>query len=232
MFDTSLLNLNIPVNRAVCFSSRRCVYHQSCGGAGAVVELRKFCLKQQTAITGAAVDKEREGEKALQVAHKLGRALGNVVHDHADETNAARWIYRNPAGGACATNFGGHRPAGTKPGAGGRRRANATEANTYNINAAAIASVNKEVEEYAAVVSAPQQSIADRKALTQQMREPVQRGGTVVRGLDDMILQFGATAAGQALIASHKAARIVRDSGGGSGGRILRRRRPRAPPAQ
>jgi len=144
-----------------------------------------------------------------------------------------RWIYRNPAGGACATKFwwtqaGWYENLAQEVVAG----PNATEANTYNINAAAIASVNKEVEEYAAVVSAPQQSIADRKALTQQMRDRFNAVELLFAGLDDMILQFGATAAGQALIASHKAARIVRDSGGGSGGPDSPAPPPTAPPAQ
>jgi len=80
MFDTSLLNLNIPVNRAVWFQQPPVVFTTKfAAAAGAVVELRKFCLKQQTAITGAAVDKEREGEEALQVAHKAGPGAGNVV---------------------------------------------------------------------------------------------------------------------------------------------------------
>ena len=71
------------------------------------------------------------------------------------------------------------------------------------------------MEEYAAVLSAPQTSIADRKALTQQMRDRFNVVETLFAVLDDMILQFGAPAAGRALIAAHKAARIVRDLGAG-----------------
>ena len=47
----------------------------------------------------------------------------------------------------------------------------AVQAADYGITAAAVTSANKEVEEYAAVVSTPQASIADRKSLTQALRD-------------------------------------------------------------
>ena len=85
----------------------------------------------------------------------------------------------------------------------------------YGITPDAVTSVDKEVEEYAAVVSAPQTSIAGRKALTQQARDKFNAVELKFAGLDDMILQFGTTPAGQSLVASHQAARVVRDLGGG-----------------
>ena len=222
MFDTTLLNLNKAANRAVWFQQPPVVFTTKVAAAAdAVVELRKFCLKQQTAITGAALDKEREEKEALQVAHKLGRALVTWFHDHGDETNAAKVelsesAWRRNGGGVDIVRVGlrlvGNLAQEIVAGP------NATEANTYNINAAAVASVNKEVEEFAAVVSAPQLSIAERAALTNQMRARFNAVELLFVALDDMILQFDTTAAGQALIASHKAARIIRDSGGGSGG--------------
>ena len=93
----------------------------------------------------------------------------------------------------------------------------AQETVDYGIIAAAVASVNEQVEQYAGVVSAPQTSIADRKGLTQQMRDRFNAVESKFAVLDDLILQFGSTAAGRALIASHKAARIVRDLGAGPG---------------
>jgi hypothetical protein len=77
-----------------------------------------------------------------------------------------------------------------------------------------VASVDKE-EEYAGVVSAPQASIADRKGLTQQLRNKFNAVELKFAALDNMIFQFNDGPASQALIASHKAARIVRDLGGG-----------------
>ena len=96
--------------------------------------------------------------------------------------------------------------------AGNRKRkqivagAQATEAAGYGITAAAVEAADKEVEEYAAVVAAPQAGIADRKALTGQMRVRFNAVEDKFAVLDDMILQFNATAAGRGLIAAYQAA--------------------------
>ena len=217
MYDTTLGNLNKPGNKAVWFQQLPVVFTAKVAGAGAGVEdLRDFCRKQQTAITGAALDKEREGKEAIEVAHTLGRALVTWFRDQADETNAAKVDLSESAWrrlrdqvlvdtGRLVRELAQGVVAGSK----------APQAVDYGITAAAVASVNKEVEEYAGVVSAPQTSIADRKGLTQQMRDRFNAVEALFAVLDDMILQFGATAAGRALIASHKAARIVRDLGAG-----------------
>lgn len=100
----------------------------------------------------------------------------------------------------------------------------AADAVAYGITAGAVTAVNKEVEEYAAVVSVPQLSIAERKSLTDQMRERFNAVELKFVALDDMILQFSTTVAGRDLIASHQTARVVRDLGAGPG-------QPANPPA-
>lgn len=217
MFDTTLANLNKPANKAVWFQQPPVVFTAKVADATAAVEaLRDFCRKQETAITGAAQDKLREEKEAVEVAHTLGRALVTWFRDQADETNAAK-VDLSESGwrrlrdqilvdtGRLVRELAQGVVAGPK----------AAEADTYGINAAAVASLNKEVEEYAAVVSAPQTGIADRKRLTEQMRERFNAVEVKFGALDDMILQFGSTEAGRALVASHKAARIVRDLGAG-----------------
>ena len=109
--------------------------------------------------------------------------------------------------------------------------AKAAQAVDYGITAAAVASVNKEVEEYAGVVSAPQAGIAERKSITEQLRERFNKVEAKFAVIDDMSLQFNATAAGRALIASHKTARIVRDLGAGPGPQPQPPAPPPAPPA-
>lgn len=227
MFDTTLLNLNKPANKPIWFEQAPAVFTTKVAAATtAVVDLRKFCAQQSTDITGAAVDKEREGKEAIAVAHQLSRALVTWFRDQADETNATK-VDMPESGwrrlrdleqvdlGRLVRDLAQGVVSGPK----------AADAVGYGITAAAVTSVNKEVEEYAAVVSAPQLSIADRKSLTQQMRDRF----NVVEGkfvaLDDMILQFNGTEAGRALIASHQAARIIRDLGAGPG------TPPPAPPA-
>lgn len=91
MFDTTLLNLNTAPNKAVWFGLPPLVFTPKVAAAGAAVtELRAFCLQQGTVITGAAVDKEREGREAIAVAHPLARALVTWFRDQGDETNAAK----------------------------------------------------------------------------------------------------------------------------------------------
>lgn len=152
------------------------------------------------------------------VAHPLARALVTWFRDQADGTNAAKvdlqesgWRrlhdQQQVEQGRLVRDLAQAVVAGPK----------AADAADYGITAAAVTAVNKEVEEYAAVVSAPQVSIADRKSLTEQMRERFNAVEAKFVGLDDMILQFGNTAAGRALIASHQSARIIRDLGAGPG---------------
>ncbi len=91
MFDTTLLNLNTDNNKAVWFQQPPVIFTTKTAEAtAAVADLRAFCVPQQTAITGAAVDKEREGREAIAVAHPLARAPVTWFRDEADETNAAK----------------------------------------------------------------------------------------------------------------------------------------------
>ena len=90
-FDTSLANLNKAENKAVWFNQPPVIFTAKVADAtAAVTELRVFCQKQATAITGATKDKEREGKEAIEVAHPLGRALVTWFRDQGDETNAAK----------------------------------------------------------------------------------------------------------------------------------------------
>ncbi len=219
MFDTTLLNLNTTANKAVWFEKDPLIFTAKVATATAgVVELRKFCVKQSTDITGSALDKKREGDEAIAVAHRLSRALVTWFRDQSDETNATKvdlqesgWArlrdQEQVDQGRLVRDLAQGVVAGPK----------SADAAAYGITAIAVASVNKEVEEYAAVVSAPQLSIADRKSLTQQMRDRFNAVEGLFVALDDLILQFSGTEAGRALIASHQAARIVRDLGAGPG---------------
>ena len=74
-----------------------------------------------------------------------------------------------------------------------------------------------EVEEYAAIIAAPQALIANRKALTGHMRDRFNAVEDIFAMLDDIVLQFNATPAGRALIAAYQASRVVRDLGEGPG---------------
>lgn len=163
MFDTTLLNLNTTTNQPVWFQQDPKIFTTKVAAAAqAVVDLRKFCTQQSMDISGAALDKEREGKEAIAVSHRLWRALVTWFRDQADETNATKvdlpesgWRrlrdQQQVDQGRLVRDLAQGVVAGPK----------AAEAVDYGIAAAAVASVNKEV------VSAPQLSIADRKSLTQ-----------------------------------------------------------------
>ena len=146
----------------------------------------------------------------------MGRALVTWFRDQGDETNAAKLDLSESAWrrlrdeqllekGRLVRDLGQGVVGGAK----------AAQAAEYGITAASVGSVDKEVEEYGKVVSAPQASIADRKSLTGQMRTKFNAVEAKFVALDDLILQFNATAAGRALIAAYQVARIVRDLGVG-----------------
>jgi len=83
----------------------------------------------------------------------------------------------------------------------------------YGITAAAVQELTDESDDYAAVLTAPQQSIAGRKSLTEQLRPRFKEVEAKFVSLDCLILQFNTTEAGRALIAAYQAARVVRDAG-------------------
>jgi hypothetical protein len=58
-------------------------------------------------------------------------------------------------------------------------------------------------------------SIAQHKARTLGLRAEFNKVEAKFEGLDDLILAYSATAEGRSLIATYKAARIIRDAGHG-----------------
>ncbi|HBJ84008.1 MAG TPA: hypothetical protein DDZ88_09100 [Verrucomicrobiales bacterium] len=81
------------------------------------------------------------------------------------------------------------------------------------ITAATVAACKKEADDYEAVISAPQQAIAGRKATTGQLRERFNTVEAVFASLDGLVEQFP----DKTFVAAYHAARIVRDLGHGPG---------------
>lgn len=91
----------------------------------------------------------------------------------------------------------------------------ATSAAEYGIDAAAVQALTKEIDDYASVITSPQQTIGGRAVLTRQARPRFNALEKKFGELDDLILQFGKTAAGRAMIAAYQMARVIRDVGHG-----------------
>jgi hypothetical protein len=81
------------------------------------------------------------------------------------------------------------------------------------ITAATVAACKKEADDYEAVISAPQQAIAGRKATTAQMRDRFNAVEAVFASLDGLVEQF----TDKTFVGGYHAARTVRDLGHGPG---------------
>ena len=91
----------------------------------------------------------------------------------------------------------------------------APTAATYGVTQTAVDALTAEIDDYAAVITAPQQSIAARKAVTAQVRDRYNAVEARFEALDCLIPQFNGTEAGRQLIAAYQTSRVIRDLGAG-----------------
>lgn len=183
----------------------------------AVAALAEFCQAQGAVIKGVAVDKAREEKELEDAAFVLGQAVGECCRGLGNAADAARCAFPKSA-------WRGMRDAALLANAREVIRvaesllsgAQAAAAAECGITAATVAACKKEADDYEAVVSAPQQAIAGRKATTAQMRDRFNAVEAVFASLDGLVEQF----TDKTFVASYHAARTVRDLGHGPGADI------------
>ena len=216
MFNTSLTTLNTEAYKAVWFQKDPKIFTTKVADAGlAVADLAVLCEKQSVVITGSAEDKAREAAEAEDAAHPIARALVQWFRDQRDETNAAKvnftlsdlrrmrdqdLLAQLNIKLALAQNVTGG--------------AQAAQAADYGLTPAKVTALQKEIADFAGIINAPQSNIADRKAMTAQLRARFNAVEEKFAALDDLILNFNTTATAHALVAAYQAARVVRDLGG------------------
>ncbi len=217
MFQTSLNTLNSAEHKPTWFNQNPPKFTVKVAEtASALVDLEVFCRQQEAATTGTTEQKQREETEVEDAAFTLSRALVTYFREHGNETDAAKVnleIYQWRAlrdqqlleKARLARGLAQGLTAGTA----------AATAAEYGIDAAAVSALGKEIDDYASVITAPQQAIGGRSALTRQSRQRFNTVEGKFGVLDDLVLQFGKTVAGRALIAAYRAARIVRDAGRG-----------------
>jgi hypothetical protein len=216
MFNTSLTTLNKDPFKAVWFQQDPKIFTAKVAEAGqAVTDLKEFCKKQSIIITGSAEDKAREAAEAEDAAYPIARALVQWFRDQKDETNAAKVdlsltdLRRMRDQDLLAQlNTTLELAQGVTGGA------QAVQAAAYGLTVAKVAALASEIADFAEFINAPQSSIADRKALTMQLRVKFNAVEEKFAALDDLILNFNTTAPAHALVAAYQAARVVRDIGG------------------
>lgn len=217
MFNTSIVTLNVDVHKVVWFQQDPKIFTTKVAEVTQAIEdLKEFCRKQGIDITGAALDKEREAVEAEDAAHPIARALVQWFRDLKDETNAAKvdlsltdWRRLRDQELLAELNTTLGLAQGVTGGA------QAVAAVGYGLTPAKVLALSKEIDDIKAFINAPQASIADRKALTLQLRARFNVVEEKFASLDDLILNFKGTAAGRALVGAYQAARIVRDLGTG-----------------
>ena len=218
MFQTCLGTLNSAEHKPVWFQQPPLIFSTKVEQAAqAVADLEAFARQQEADTTGTTQDKQREEAELEEAAHLFGSTLAIWFGDQDDQANAAQ-VDLPPSGwGALrdqqllekarlARDLGQSVVDG----------AQAEEAAAYGISAEEVARLSKEIDDYAAAITAPQQSIAQRRAITAQLRDRFNAVARQFDALDKLILHFGRTAGGRALIATYQASRIIHDRGRGS----------------
>lgn len=215
-FRTTLDFLQAPANKPKWDGQPPLRFTSRVADAVAAVEtLAAFCQQQGAVIKGAAVDKAREEKELEDAAFVLGQAVAECCRGLGREADAARCAFSKSA-------WRGMRDAALLANAREVIRiagellagADAAAAAECGITAATVAACKKEADDYEAVISAPQQAIAGRKATTAQMRDRFNAVEAIFASLDGLVEQF----ADKTFVGGYHAARTVRDLGHGPGG--------------
>ncbi|MBE7497467.1 MAG: hypothetical protein HS117_21180 [Verrucomicrobiaceae bacterium] len=183
--------------------------------ASAVNALEAFCQAQGVVITGAAVDKAKEEKELEDAAFVLGQAVAECCRGLGNEADAAKCAFSKSA-------WQGMRDAALLANAKEVIRIaglllagpNAAAAAECGISAPGVAACQKEADDFAKVISAPQQAIAGKKALTGLLRDRFNAVEAIFTRMDGLVEQF----TDKVFVAAYHAARVVRDLGHGPGG--------------
>ncbi|MCA9206435.1 MAG: hypothetical protein KDA59_25455 [Planctomycetales bacterium] len=180
----------------------------------AIADFESVARQQETNITGSAADKRREETELEQAAHLLGGALAIWYRDQNNLEDAAKvdmtitdWrkMRDEQLLGQARLLEGLATAVVSGP--------DAASAADYGVDAAEVALLKKEADDYEAVITAPQQSQASRAAMTRQI---VDRANGIERQfeeLDRLILQYRRHPNGPDFIAAYQSARVIRDLG-------------------
>lgn len=178
-----------------------------------LAELEALTGKQSLATNGAAADKRREEKELEDTAHALGRAVVACCRDAGDEQGGAPFDL--PISGWRKLRdeilLGKARELEAKAAALAATPGGAD----YGITPAAVASLKKEADDYAALIAAPDAAIGERKALTASVRPAFAALEAKLQEMDDLVLAFRSTEAGAAMTAAYFAARSINDRGVG-----------------
>ena len=205
MFQTSRGTLNSPANKPVWFQQVPLIFSTKADQAfSALAELETFAGQQDRTTTGAAQDKQREEKELEDAAHLLGGTLAIWFRDQGDETQAAQADlpisgWRHLRNQQLLEKSRQTRDLAQSVVSGPQ----ATTAATYGVTPAAVTGLTKEMDDYSAVITAPQSPHRPTVRPLQRRRRPIR----------DPRSPHPAIQHHRPLIAAYQASRTIRDLG-------------------
>lgn len=169
---------------------------------------------QVDAATGGASDAKAAAETVLEdAAYVLARALANHFKKTGDLDRRGKIDYSKSEivrlrAQDLVTQTTAIRDvaqsAANEAGAAGR-----------GVTAASIAALTAAIAAYSAVMNTPRGQIVNRSALLKEIETDIAGLLDQVASMDDLVVQFGASPAGERFAQAWKSARIIVDAGGG-----------------
>ena len=218
-FDSTLKILDSEIHKSTWFNKDPLVFTDKVAAARTEVKKCHDIVQNQGAdITGQRDRKEREALEAIAEADKVSSALYHYFTDLKREEAAAevnilksQWLRMRDqiflSKARLIESKAGALTTGDESAAAAR----------YGITAAAVAKLKKETDEYELFITAPADAIDQRAIFTAAARPQWRAAEGYFLALDDLIVQFGETEAGKALIAAYTKAREINDRSGGGG---------------
>lgn len=242
MFRTVNATCQQPEHAAVWQNQPPAIFARRVTQFGALLaDLESLVERREAQTTGHAEQKQREEQELEAIAYQTGAVLSEYYLDRQQEALAAQvdfppssWqllrdeqlIARsqtvlNRLQEALASD-------GSPPSGGGIGTITVTDAPTndppivhaapladYGLTAASAAALEKELQDYVAIVSAPQTTTTGRAAMTKMLRERFLDIARHLERMDKLVDTFRTTPAGVAFAESWTAARNIYDRGHG-----------------
>lgn len=215
-FNRSLGVLDLAGNTAIWKDKAPVIFTtKKAEAADMTAALEEAAKKQEAKLGGVTVEKDREETELEDAAFVLAQALLSWFNDQKQETEAAEVDFAKSSWQGLRdqqllTKSQRVIELATAVTSG----AKAAEAAKYGITPEAVAELVKERADYDGIVNEPGVAVSVRKALTKGFRPAFALVEKKFQELDALILQFGKTHAGKAMIAAWKDARIQKGLNG------------------
>ena len=214
MFQTSLSTLLSPEHRSV-WSGDPVIFQEKVKQAeDAVADLESFAQQLEATSTGATERKKREQRELEDAAFLFGTTLAIWFTDQGDEQNAAAvdmtisdWRKLRDQALLDKSRFLLQLFQQVVDGP------SASDAAEYGITVDGVQRLSTEIDGYADVITAPQQSIANSAGLRKQLRGRFNEVEACFDVLDRLIHHFAHTSDGRDLISAYQASRVIIDRG-------------------